>query len=193
MRPSRLQVFPPLRRALLPLTRRRRSRDRKSSTAPPLLPSRVLPTQRARRPSAPSQSAPSSPRAAKRRTFIGECAAAGLRPSPLQRSRRPKRRAMRKRRWIASRVRSGARARRSSRTAAFPRQPTRARLRSTCCYATGGYIKSINVGESSGYPALDERALDIARNTRFPNVPQELQSRDFVLRFPIVFRSTAAR
>ena len=60
-------------------------------------------------------------------------------------------------------------------------------------YATGGYIKSINVGESSGYPALDERALDIARNTRFPNVPQELQSRDFVLRFPIVFRSTAAR
>lgn len=60
-------------------------------------------------------------------------------------------------------------------------------------YATGGYIKSINVGESSGYPALDERALDIARNTRFPNVPQELQSHDFVLRFPIVFRSTAAR
>jgi TonB family protein len=60
-------------------------------------------------------------------------------------------------------------------------------------YASGGYIKSIDVGQSSGYAALDERALDIARNIRFPNVPQELQSRDFVLRFPIVFRSTAGR
>ena len=60
-------------------------------------------------------------------------------------------------------------------------------------YAAGGFIKSINVGESSGNPALDEKALDIARNLRFPNVPQELQSRDFVLRFPIVFRTAQLR
>jgi periplasmic protein TonB len=55
-------------------------------------------------------------------------------------------------------------------------------------YAEGGYIRSIVVAESSGYPALDETAVQIARNIRLPNAPEELRSRDFAVRFPIVFR-----
>jgi TonB family protein len=55
-------------------------------------------------------------------------------------------------------------------------------------FAAGGYIKSINLGESSGYPLLDDRALAIARSLRFPIVPAELQSREFAVRFPIAFR-----
>lgn len=56
-------------------------------------------------------------------------------------------------------------------------------------YATGGYIRSIVVGESSGEPLLDERAVALARSLRFPDVPSELRSRDFAIRFPIVFRN----
>jgi len=55
-------------------------------------------------------------------------------------------------------------------------------------YAAAGYIQSIVIGESSGYPPLDETALQIARNIRLPNAPEELRSRDFAVRFPIVFR-----
>ncbi len=55
-------------------------------------------------------------------------------------------------------------------------------------FAAGGYIKSIVLGESSGYPLLDDRALSIARSLRFPVVPAELQSREFAVRFPIAFR-----
>ena len=55
-------------------------------------------------------------------------------------------------------------------------------------FAAGGYIKSIILGESSGYPLLDDRALSIARSLRFPVVPAELQSREFAVRFPIAFR-----
>ena len=56
-------------------------------------------------------------------------------------------------------------------------------------YAAGGYINSIVVAESSGSQALDEQALGIARMTRFPNAPDELKGQDFVVRFPVVFRS----
>ncbi len=55
-------------------------------------------------------------------------------------------------------------------------------------YDAAGYIRSIVVGESSGYPPLDETALQIARNMRLPSAPEELRSRDFAVRFPIVFR-----
>ncbi len=55
-------------------------------------------------------------------------------------------------------------------------------------FAAGGYIKSIVLGESSGYPLLDDRALSIARSLRFPVVPAELQAREFAVRFPIAFR-----
>jgi TonB family protein len=55
-------------------------------------------------------------------------------------------------------------------------------------YDAAGYIRSIVVGESSGYPPLDDTALQIARNMRLPSAPEELRSRDFAVRFPIVFR-----
>lgn len=56
-------------------------------------------------------------------------------------------------------------------------------------YAAGGYIRSIDLGESSGFDVLDQRALAICRSMRFPRVPEELHSRDFKVRFPIVFRA----
>jgi len=56
-------------------------------------------------------------------------------------------------------------------------------------YAEGGWVRSIVVGESSGSPALDEQALALARATRFPDVPEELRSREFSVRFPVVFRA----
>ena len=55
-------------------------------------------------------------------------------------------------------------------------------------YAEGGYIRSIVVGESSGYPILDDTAVQIARNIRLPNAPEELRAHDFAVRFSIVFR-----
>jgi TonB family protein len=56
-------------------------------------------------------------------------------------------------------------------------------------YAPGGWVRSIVVGESSGSAALDEQALAVARATRFPDVPEALRSRDFSVRFPVVFRA----
>jgi TonB family protein len=56
-------------------------------------------------------------------------------------------------------------------------------------YAEGGWVRSIVVGESSGSPALDEQALALARATRLPDVPEELRSREFSVRFPVVFRA----
>ena len=55
-------------------------------------------------------------------------------------------------------------------------------------FAAGGYIQSIRLAQSSGHPPLDDTALDLARNIRFPDEPAELQSRDFAVRFPVVFR-----
>jgi len=55
-------------------------------------------------------------------------------------------------------------------------------------FAAGGFIQSIRLAQSSGHPPLDDTALDIARNIRFPDEPAELQSREFTVRFPVVFR-----
>jgi TonB family protein len=55
-------------------------------------------------------------------------------------------------------------------------------------FAAGGFIRRIVLGQSSGYAALDDRALAIARSLRFPDVPAELQSREFAVRFPVAFR-----
>jgi TonB family protein len=56
-------------------------------------------------------------------------------------------------------------------------------------YASGGWVRSIVVGESSGSSALDEQALALARATRFPDVPESLRSREFSVRFPVIFRA----
>lgn len=53
---------------------------------------------------------------------------------------------------------------------------------------SGGYIRSILLGESCGHPALDDKALEIARAVKFPYVPKGLRSREFSVRFPIEFR-----
>jgi len=55
-------------------------------------------------------------------------------------------------------------------------------------YAEGGYIRSIVVGQSCGHPVLDEQAVQIARNLRLPNAPEELRPHEFAVRFPIVFQ-----
>ena len=55
-------------------------------------------------------------------------------------------------------------------------------------YAEGGYIRSIVVGKSCGHAVLDEQAVQIARNLRLPNAPEELRSHEFAVRFPIVFQ-----
>jgi len=55
-------------------------------------------------------------------------------------------------------------------------------------YAEGGYIRSIVVGRSCGHAVLDEQAVQIARNLRLPNAPEELRSHEFAVRFPIVFQ-----
>jgi TonB family protein len=165
--------------------------DRESSAAPAVASEPRPPDTARATTSAPSQSVPSSPRAAK-----PEPSLANAQPPASSKPTTPSKtkadadvdaaldRFSREIRRAGSQVIAD-----SGVPAAADKGTTQIDVR----YATGGYIKSINVGESSGYPALDERALDIARNTRFPNVPQELQSHDFVLRFPIVFRSTAAR
>ncbi len=57
-------------------------------------------------------------------------------------------------------------------------------------FAAGGYIRSIGVGESSGHAPLDQFAMEMAREAQFPPVPQALQSQDFSVRFPIVFRKS---
>jgi TonB family protein len=56
-------------------------------------------------------------------------------------------------------------------------------------YASGGWVRSIVVGESSGSTALDEQALALARATRFPDVPESLRSRELWVRFPVIFRA----
>jgi len=142
-------------------------------------------------PSAPSQSAPSSPRAAKPEPSLANAQPpASSKPVTPSKTKADADAEAALDRFSREIRRAGSQVIADS---SVPAAADKGTTQIDVLYATGGYIKSINVGESSGYPALDERALDIARNTRFPNVPQELQSRDFVLRFPIVFRSTAAR
>jgi TonB family protein len=60
-------------------------------------------------------------------------------------------------------------------------------------FAEGGFIRSIVLGESSGYPALDARALEIARTIMFPHMPKELYAREFAVRFPIAFKPRKSR
>jgi TonB family protein len=55
-------------------------------------------------------------------------------------------------------------------------------------FATGGYIRNILVGDSTGHALLDEKAVDWARGLQYPDVPAELRDRDFTVSFPVVFR-----
>ena len=55
-------------------------------------------------------------------------------------------------------------------------------------FASGGYIRNIIVGDSTGHMLLDEKALEWARSLQYPDVPAELRERDFTVSFPVVFR-----
>lgn len=58
--------------------------------------------------------------------------------------------------------------------------------------ASDGGVREARVGRSSGYPALDDVALDVARRSRFtvPSAGQELRGQ---LRYRFVLDATAAR
>jgi TonB family protein len=60
-------------------------------------------------------------------------------------------------------------------------------------FAQGGFIRSILLGESCGHPALDARALEIARGVLFPHRPQALYAREFTVRIPISFKPRKSR
>jgi TonB family protein len=60
-------------------------------------------------------------------------------------------------------------------------------------FASGGFIRSILLGESCGHPVLDARALDIARGILFPHRPQGLYPREFTVRLPIAFKPRKSR
>jgi len=55
-------------------------------------------------------------------------------------------------------------------------------------FASGGYIRRIVLAESCGHAELDAKALEIARSVSYPDVPKELRTREFSVRFPIEFK-----
>lgn len=60
-------------------------------------------------------------------------------------------------------------------------------------FATGGYIRSIVLAQSSGRAEFDTHALTLARGIMFPHVPKDLAERDFTARFPIAFKARKPR
>jgi TonB family protein len=60
-------------------------------------------------------------------------------------------------------------------------------------FAAQGYLRSINLAQSSGQDVLDERAVRIVRDLTFPDVPAELRGQEFTVRVPVVFRSRRPR
>lgn len=54
-------------------------------------------------------------------------------------------------------------------------------------FIAGGKVKSIEVVMSSGFAVLDQRALEMVIAV-MPQVPDDLRSREFSVRLPIVFK-----
>lgn len=55
--------------------------------------------------------------------------------------------------------------------------------------AASGAMRDISIAKSSGFDALDEQALDMVKHAApLPKPPANLQSRDFSVEVPIVFR-----
>jgi TonB family protein len=54
-------------------------------------------------------------------------------------------------------------------------------------FSENGQLQQISVATSSGYAVLDQRAVEMVREV-LPTVPRELQSSDFTVRLPIVFK-----
>lgn len=60
-------------------------------------------------------------------------------------------------------------------------------------FGVGGVVKNIRVNNSSGYPLLDLRAIQLVQAVmptipETPTVPEELRDRDFAITFPIIFK-----
>ena len=60
-------------------------------------------------------------------------------------------------------------------------------------FAAQGYLRSINLAQSSGHDVLDEKALRIVRDLTFPDVPAVLRGQEFTVRVPVVFGSRRPR
>lgn len=58
-------------------------------------------------------------------------------------------------------------------------------------YDRGGKLSGVAVTESSGQPLLDQRALELIRQSVLP-APQELHAAPFAVRIPVVFRMQRA-
>lgn len=50
-----------------------------------------------------------------------------------------------------------------------------------------GKVKNVLVGRSSGYDLLDQRAVEMVRQIRLPNVPLAFRAREFTVTIPITF------
>jgi protein TonB len=50
-----------------------------------------------------------------------------------------------------------------------------------------GKVKNVLVGRSSGYELLDQRAVELVRQIRLPNVPSAFRAREFTVTVPITF------
>lgn len=55
-------------------------------------------------------------------------------------------------------------------------------------YPWGGRSEQISIHRSSGYPVLDDKALEIVRGMQLPARPDALQGTEFDVTFPIGFR-----
>ncbi|MBS1137885.1 MAG: TonB family protein [Proteobacteria bacterium] len=55
-------------------------------------------------------------------------------------------------------------------------------------FLPGGQVGQVSILSSSGFPVLDETALDMVRTADLPRAPDRLRSREFTVDVPVLFR-----
>ena len=55
-------------------------------------------------------------------------------------------------------------------------------------FGVDGKLKAVAVGGSTGYPILDDRAMDILRRIEMPPVPDARRGQEFTVQVPILFK-----
>jgi protein TonB len=55
-------------------------------------------------------------------------------------------------------------------------------------FLPGGQVGQVSILSSSGFPVLDETALDMVRTADLPRAPDGLRSREFTVDVPVLFR-----